>query len=276
MSHFLVMVIGNDPEKQLEKYDESIEVDPYVIEIGESTKTRMINWCAREYNFKGTFEECCEKYSKDWNEDYKKEPLTGRWVEVSTYNPNSKYDYYELGGRWGGFITALKNKPNISANQALFGDIDTEAIIKQKANLALADYRKIASLFDNNIIPKVDVKWLDLWKQLRGEKKRIDILDIYNSQPAVKLAHEKIKETSVHFDIDNYQMTEEEYVKYHTRDLFSVFAVVKDGKWYDSGTMGWFGMSSNNKPEEEWSKEVKDLMKDLSDDTLISFYDCHI
>ena len=30
MSHFVVMVIGDDAEKQLEKYDESLELPPYI------------------------------------------------------------------------------------------------------------------------------------------------------------------------------------------------------------------------------------------------------
>ena len=30
MSHFVVMVIGDDAEKQLEKYDENLELPPYI------------------------------------------------------------------------------------------------------------------------------------------------------------------------------------------------------------------------------------------------------
>lgn len=56
----------------------------------------------------------------------------------------------------------------------------------------------------------------------------------------------------------------------------SAFAVVKDGKWYERGKMGWFGVVTDKKDKDAWNEEVKQLLASLPPDTLLTMYDCHI
>ena len=56
----------------------------------------------------------------------------------------------------------------------------------------------------------------------------------------------------------------------------SAFAVVKDGKWYERGKMGWFGVVTDEKDKDAWSEQVKQLIVSLPPDTLLTMYDCHI
>lgn len=56
----------------------------------------------------------------------------------------------------------------------------------------------------------------------------------------------------------------------------SVFAVVKDGKWYERGKIGWFAVVSDEKDKDAWNEEVKQLLASLPPDTLLTMYDCHI
>lgn len=56
----------------------------------------------------------------------------------------------------------------------------------------------------------------------------------------------------------------------------SAFAVVKDGKWYERGKMGWFAVVSDEKDKDVWIEEVKQLLASLPSDTLLTMYDCHI
>ena len=56
----------------------------------------------------------------------------------------------------------------------------------------------------------------------------------------------------------------------------SAFAVVKDGKWYERGKMGWFGVVTDEKDKDAWSEQVKQLLASLHPDTLLTMYDCHI
>ena len=40
--------------------------------------------------------------------------------------------------------------------------------------------------------------------------------------------------------------------------------------------MGWWGSGSDKKDQEEWNEEVKRLIQNVSDDTLLTVVDCHI
>lgn len=114
MSHFTVLVIGPDPEKQLAPFDENLDTPEYCKgEVSEEEKERFVDYYTRNgenpdgldydglYPIKG----------KDWDGGKnKKNPTTGVWEEFSTYNPKSKWDWYQLGGRWSGL---LKLKPKM-------------------------------------------------------------------------------------------------------------------------------------------------------------------
>ncbi len=51
---------------------------------------------------------------------------------------------------------------------------------------------------------------------------------------------------------------------------------MKHGEWYERGSMGWWCTVVDEKPLAEWSTEVKSLLKDLPEDTLLTVIDCHI
>ena len=59
-------------------------------------------------------------------------------------------------------------------------------------------------------------------------------------------------------------------------DKIIPFAIVKDGHWYEKGQMGWWAVVLNEKDDHIWEEEVKKLLEGLSEDTIISIYDCHI
>ena len=56
----------------------------------------------------------------------------------------------------------------------------------------------------------------------------------------------------------------------------SAWAVLMDGQWSERGEMGWFGMSSNEKPEGDWQAAVQELIDGLPADKIITVVDCHI
>lgn len=75
---------------------------------------------------------------------------------------------------------------------------------------------------------------------------------------------------------EDFQCSETEYAERIAAKAFSPYALVHDDQWYQYGEMGWFGISSDEIPEHEWNKTVNDIIDSLPDDTLISFFDCHI
>lgn len=108
------MVIWDNPEKQLEKYDENIDYDPYVVRVvSDEEKTRLIEYYNKEKKLQHTvedFDSIYERFWQDWNSgDYKKNE-DWIWEEWSTYNPLSKRDWYQLWGRRTGMIELLEWK----------------------------------------------------------------------------------------------------------------------------------------------------------------------
>lgn len=301
MSHFAVMVIGDNVEEQLSKYDESIEVEEYCKgEVPEDEQKRMMGYYeSKKGETFSSFDECYTKYGKDWNDNRYRKDSDGKWKVYSTYNPLSKWDWWQVGGRFSGaFITHIKKDVKVSDEN--YGEpswctkeigidsiekkhIDFEAIRKDAETDARERYRNIARLFKNGEIPKVSMTWAkvcELFKDKTLDEKR----NIYNAQTAViewNKAREEDKNSAspvlgFFTSIEDYQMSEEEYVKKAGDESFVPFAVVKDGKWYERGEMGWWAMVANEKEPTEWNEIVRKLLDETDDDEMITFVDCHI
>lgn len=125
MSHFVGIVFGSNVDELLAPYDEGLEVDPYVNmtynELLDHTEERIENY--REYIEKNkdsdneytqrsvkSMQEILDKYNdfrtvKDYNLYISKRyTLDKDRNSITTYNPNSKWDWYSIGGRWSGEI----------------------------------------------------------------------------------------------------------------------------------------------------------------------------
>lgn len=104
------MVVGDNPEEQLAPFDENLEVPEYYYdEVSERDKQRMMDYYSSETNVSfSSFEECYKEYGERWNGNRWRKCEDGVWRIVSTYNPKSKWDWYQLGGRWSGKYIKLK------------------------------------------------------------------------------------------------------------------------------------------------------------------------
>lgn len=142
MSHFTVLVIGDNVDDQLEKYAEDIEVEAYV--TGKVTKADMKEMVKHytkdrigksDLTLEEEFKQINFEHGEDWNNNQYVN-IDGVWQKVSTYNPDSKWDWYEIGGRWRGFF---KKKSNIDKQLAEIGfsrnEFDTLINLKE-SNLA--------------------------------------------------------------------------------------------------------------------------------------------
>jgi hypothetical protein len=100
MTHFVGLVVCDtveDMERILAPYDEQLESVPHFEYVSEG----------KDYN---EFERMCETYKttnlnelvrhmEDWN-GHEGEVRDGRLGYYETYNENSKWDWYVVGGRW--------------------------------------------------------------------------------------------------------------------------------------------------------------------------------
>lgn len=201
-----------------------------------------------------TFDEFCKKW-EGYSERDKKTGRYGYW-----HNPNSKWDYYQIGGRWAGYFK-LKNGaggmvgtkswcnkgkeiPSGRVDQAKKGDIDFDCMRAE-------NFEKYSRMYDE-----------------------FEALMKTNPQEAKNNAYWKFGIQNQD-DKDNFvPETREKYLKRHSNP--STFAVIKDGKWYEKGQMGWWAMVSNEKDAEKWDEEFEKLLADLPDDALLTVVDCHI
>ena len=251
MSHFLTLVIGEEPEEQLAKYDEDLKLPLHLYQTQdqlisekreeiERYKTKYYDVVLadpEEYRAKyrkehvdyvehefpkmlsWTDEQMYEDAVRGFRMDAEDEDQNGEAKVVlrkdgsvwHVYNENAKWDWYVIGGRYAGRLR-LKDKT-------------------QKAYLYYPDYPRL-----------YDREELEHLKKLKAEG--------YCDQARVK-------------DISNLSE-------------ISCFAVVKDCKWYERGKMGWWGVVTERKDQDEWETELKKLLENLPPDTLLTMFDCHI
>jgi len=288
MSHFTVMVIGNNPEEQLAPYDEGINMTPYVDgEMSDEDKQRMIDYYKKSGIEYPTFNQLYENKGKDWNNN-EWEKRDGVWVRISTYNPKSKWDWYSLGGRWTGFLKLKKGatgqvgQPGVMTNPANEGyvdsalkkDIDFLGMMDDAAKEAGERYDLVMCIVGNT--PKV-IEWSSFLSRVENNEITIDdARSQYHAQPRVVLLNKNISTLGYIQSPEKYNLSKEEFIDEARNNAISTFAVLKDGEWYEKGEMGWWAVVSNPKDQNEWNGQIKDMIDSLPDDTLISIYDCHI
>ena len=76
--------------------------------------------------------------------------------------------------------------------------------------------------------------------------------------------------------LKKYTVDREIFIETARNSAISTYALVKDGEWYERGTMGWFGISTNEQDESTWNKFVNKTLDELPDNTRITLVDCHI
>ena len=311
MSHFSVMVFGKNIEEQLAPYEESTkdkrfiafvdEEDDYrkqyetesttrvvmpdgrlllpwddafkkpgAIGVGSDTHGVPANLEKREVPYKETYA-AFEAFMDDWCGYEQRDPEKGRYGRWT--NVNAKWDWYQIGGRWEGFFTLKRGR--VPANQAKKEDIDVEAMCAEAEKKAREQYQKVAALYPDGIIPKIKV-WAEYLAEVDAKTITIDdARKAYHDQDAVK-ACDEAKILGFFGSLCDYQVSEDEYAQLARASAIVPFAVVKDGKWYEKGDMGWWGMVSGEKKQSDWNAEVMELFEATPDEELITIVDCHI
>lgn len=254
MSHFTVLCIGEDIDSQLYPYHElecslsrkEIKKDPRAKFISQYTTEELKKDFIRVKNeYPEHYYKNLKKFANEWHGIFKnnKKDEWGRWT-----NPNSKWDWYSIGGRWTGFFK-IKDNPKYSKDIY----IGSPGLMTESAKKGYADSIRICDIdFEGMKKEKIE-KAKEYWKEIQKK--------IAEGDKTVYLIY-GVKEGE----------TEQEYIDDFCG--FSTYAILKDGEWYAKGEMGWWGVSSNE--DENWSIEFEKLIKSLPEDTLLTVVDCHI
>ena len=300
MSHFCTMVIGDDVENQLSPFEEK-EVDRYVKytkeELIENQRNKINEYKNNFYDeyLKDpvTYENKCLgnhshlKYLKEefpkkllfTDEELYKEAIKYEEMEnigdngelYSTYNPNSKWDWYQVGGRWMGQLKVLKKSQHIIGERSL---LDNTIEKKQRGKYRYVEGAKIKDV---------------LWEQMNHQ----DFKSIKHNARfwEINVEGSPLKDGEDPKDYLNFY--KKEYYKdlYGTKEnyimkqgLFYTYAMLiydEDNgidEWIEQGRMGFFGLGTENKNElESYLDTFYKIIHDPKyQDYYITIVDCHI
>lgn len=178
------------------------------------------------------YQEAIKRYDPDMIDEYGN--------VTSTYNPNSKWDWYEVGGRWSNLLTL-----------------------------------KTGEKTDCDVIKEVSFE-----PDIKEYNKALRFWELYVEKNEEDLTEEEKDEIGFVFYKKEYFLekygSKEEYAK--AMSSFSTYAILdSDGVWHEPGAMGWFGMShASIKEEKKFTDNYMDIINREDPNNIIIIVDCHI
>ena len=275
MSHFSVLVIGDDVEAILQPYHEfectGIN-DQYVQDVDVTEECKEEGFDYHDYHcFQDlvvSSEDEVEKVGDDAPHMYGYVVVKdGELIKaVKRTNPNLKWDSWCIGGRYQGRLT---NKAGEQVNQTTIGGLDLDAMKAEKAADANAKYSEFEKVIAGRAYTSFD--------KLEGS---IDErCNAYWDQPVINdLKNACLLDMSDDwFEKFNAAKSREEFVETHVMVCTLPWAAVTTDRWIERGSIGWFGMSdTNSESEAAYGKAVFQLLSELPPETKLTVVDCRI
>jgi hypothetical protein len=151
MSHFVGLCFGVNWEDNLDRYYEGLEVEAYIVYTKEEAIDHVKQARANNYEFavdalrnpnldsglkeryqdivdRGLFiaYEDAWKEAQDWGYEIDEDENL-----LSTYNPESKWDWYSVGGRWDGFLHYKNEELGFAeTNEAYIHELDMDYLLE--------------------------------------------------------------------------------------------------------------------------------------------------
>lgn len=280
MSHYTVAVITDKLNKigeMLAPYSENMKVEPYVDETKEAIINSAKERKERVLQRKEKGEEL-DKYDIEYlnaNTDeelyklqiYEDESYDKNGNHLTTYNPNSKWDWYEIGGRWNKILLVKEEVKDIEEGTPSWGNLDS---INKKApegfkwvtGAKIKDIEFEKAIEFNNTYNK-SIRFWELYvegqKPQNEEEKEMIKWEIYRKE----------------YYIERYE-TKENYAKINS--TFTTWALLDEKGWHEKGKMGWFAMANDTKDSELLfiEKFTETIQKPENQDKYLVIVDCHI
>lgn len=264
MSHFIVMVIGEDIEGILEPYNENMEVMEHMDWAKEQIHKEFMDFQGsliaenKPQSDLSDFEKLTLSLDKEtdaWSVGWCGQSLDVDGNTLSTYNPDSKWDWFQVGGRWSGTLI-LKPGREGSLGQRSWTN-EEEKIPENRVDGA---YNKDIDWDAMNEIAKKQMD--DAWDELFDP----------NPDHCQYRPEYVEKQRKLHLELYG---TKEEYIK--RRGIWTPYAYVTEDGWFAPGDMGYWGMSSDEtKDRDEFDKAFKKFVAELHPKDVVTIVDCHI
>lgn len=222
----------------------------------------------------------------------------------STYNPDSKWDWYQVGGRWSYYFPARATITDTEYRGLIHGSgwprneiplkpwhceggpkkfLDLEKLRDEKGKEAAEEYDKWTEFSSQYPPAQPWESFLAEFEDMpNGTEKwavRDRVREVYRTQPLIAASND-------HPDyrfaweclVTKFTPSREEYIAAARRDAVPGFAVLTlDNEWVAPGKMGMFGFSDDT-PEgraeyKDWANQYLD---GLDDDVILVAVDLHI
>lgn len=184
-----------------------------------------------------------EEIYKDYREQFDDKSYNENGDILSTYNPNSKWDWWCVGGRWSGLLRVKDENGNITDDdEGKIKDIDFSPSTEESASHE--------RWWDVVIGGAPLEEGEDKFSFLLWEKTKEEIIETYGTK-------------------ENY-VTEK--CKFRTYALLT-----PEGEWFEPGKMGWWAMTTET-PEsiKDYNKFFDDFLAKADPEWTLTIVDCHI
>ncbi len=199
-----------------------------------------------------TFDDYMEKCG-----EVERDPETGRYGYWT--NPNAKWDYWRVGGRFRGLLKASKGT---------LGELSWEYTMDKENQ-----YPEVAGQYDQAQIKDID---FSLNQELYDKAARF--WEVYVEK--APLRPEENPEAFDSFYTPEYYKqlyeSKENYAK--EQSSFSTWALVTpEGEWYQKGDMGWWATHNGTAESfRNFSEAFERILSECDPEWYITIVDCHI
>jgi hypothetical protein len=309
MSHFKIIVCCDDPdqvEALLAPFDENLEVEPYRNyqggEPGDYWSVGILREDGRLPE-EPTWTEVAEAHNAQYAPDgpggddgseYLHTDGERAWV-MSTYSPASKWDWYEVGGRYNGHFAY---KPEF-ASEVIHGGrswasseveplhcdggpkkaLDLEKMRDEAEERARAHVAEFYGLVGH--LP-VATPWSKYVERARDEDDPYGIEDArrdYHDQPRVKALRASKSDLAWWDDaVGTFQRPVEDQVREARAKAIAGWGMVtREGEWWEQGRMGWWAANdANDASTLSYVQRAEAYIDSLPEDAYLISVDCHI
>lgn len=216
----------------------------------------------------------------------------GKFIDRT--NPNRKWDWWAVGGRWMGM---LRDKNGKVCDTARVGDLDLERMkeeqkkeiiesvenyLQQQAegkNMTVEEIIEDLNFFYDN-----KEKFESVYEEWKSSKSKMEFVEFATTQEFnTKEAERYISGLptssflSILANIPIGIRDPLKWVREQEQEPFSTFAFLDENGWNEKGEMGWFASVSNEK--DDWGVIFSDYLKHLlenSPEKYVTIVDCHI
>lgn len=277
MSHFGVLVVGDDLDSQMAPFFEQGEPGSEYMEFEDQTdewkeefenKTTEAVWVKGKWEMPWHYKSMVESKKAKAGLQEETVPLKKIYGDFETFandwhgatpnddgqygywsNPNAKWDWWQLGGRWHGFFW---KKPNSKTGKS--GD-KSWCNEKESFHERQVDQLKKGDV-DVDAMRNHDLaEWSKTWD---------------------KAQEMEAPQREFIYGVKGNETKEEFIERLKRKHPCQVFAVLWNGEWIEKGSMGWWGIVSDEKDPDAWTNQFTRIWNKIPNDATISIVDCHI